>query len=235
MILFLRLRLEVELHFPTVALAVISQPSLWYLIRMDSPSQDGNVLTHFFKYYGPEESDQASEEEFGVDYATQSPLAGQSCNRVLFQSSFPLEKTENPSKKRKQTFVEQRKELLNYAAISEALRSMQQAAHWCCRLMCFSWLATNVVLFCREKYLLIETSKGRKQWLEDRLLEMERFDNQRLIYSYCVEGPGGEKSPCCHSAWDFTFGVSRRTRERASLSRRNKKRCFQLPKKISAA
>jgi hypothetical protein len=118
-------------------------------------------------------------------------------------------------KKRKRSFADYREDKLQYSSSAAALDSTKLAAHWCCKLLCYSWLPTNLVLYCRGKYLLIETSKGRREWFEERLKEMETFE-KRFVYVYYLDSPDGHRKRCCHAAWDFSYGVSRATRENAS-------------------
>jgi hypothetical protein len=181
---------------------------------MDNPTaSEGNCLQDYFKYYESEASD------------SEKSLDGiESSNSTAFAQVFELTSPGSTKcKKRKSTFADYKDEKLQYLAITESLQSLKLAAHWCCKLLCFSWLSTNLVLFCREKYLLIESSKGRREWLERRLSEMEAFENTRLMYAYYLESPDGQNKRCCHAAWDFSYGVSRPTRENASRRRKNSK------------
>jgi hypothetical protein len=138
-------------------------------------------------------------------------------------SSAPNGAPKSKRKKLRQTFAAEKAQKLNYSAISEYLESIHKAAFRCCAFLCYSWLTTALVLFCREKYLLIENSKDRTEWLLQRLEEMEDTTKQRLLYAYYIENMEGEKRRCCGAAWDFAHGVNKRTRERASKRRRTRK------------
>jgi hypothetical protein len=99
---------------------------------------------------------------------------------------------ERPGRKKRKSFADIKAEKLNYAHTSKMLASFQSAAYQCCSFLCDSWLTTALILFCREKYLLIDTTKGRQQWLVDRLEEMEKTSKnapctQTLLNSQLVK------------------------------------------------
>jgi hypothetical protein len=156
----------------------------------------------------------------------------------LISASDPVSSGDSPSnmerkKKRKGTFGEYKSEKMDYASISSYLTKMQEGAYWCCRLLCYTWITTNLVLFCREQYLLIETTKERREWLERRLSEMESFANKRLVYAYYVDFPDKERRRCCQSAWEFSYGVSPATRANASRKIRGNGKPTTSTKKLS--
>jgi hypothetical protein len=91
---------------------------------------------------------------------------------------------------------------------------MQTAAYQCCSFLCYSWLTTAIIIFCREKYLLIDTTKGRREWLVNRLEEMKNATAKRTKYSYYVETHTGQKRKCCGSAWEFAYGISPTTKKK---------------------
>jgi hypothetical protein len=73
-----------------------------------------------------------------------------------------LNRTKLNRKEETKVWRVQNRTSLIFLLISEIPKSMQETAYRCCRLLCFS---TNEVLFCREKYLLMDTTKGRRVWL----------------------------------------------------------------------
>jgi hypothetical protein len=123
------------------------------------------------------------------------------------------------------TFDEVKAEKLNYEKINEYLESIKRTAYQCCSFACYSWLTLTMILACRSEYLLIENHKNRTLWLEDRLQQMEDTSKKRLLYAYYVEttdevASQPVKKRCCREAWNFTYGVSERTKARASRSRK---------------
>jgi hypothetical protein len=124
------------------------------------------------------------------------------------------------NKKKRKSVADDKAEKLSCSAISDYLTSVQRSAYQCCSFLCFSWLTTAVVLFCRGKYVLIDSSKGRRQWIEEQLQQMETYTHKRLLYAYVIETMEGEKRRCCGPAWEFAYGVCSRSKERASTRRR---------------
>ena len=51
------------------------------------------------------------------------------------------------------TFEEWKLQKLCYDGIADAMASMKdlhvEAAYWCCKMLCYTWLTTNLVYFCR--------------------------------------------------------------------------------------
>jgi hypothetical protein len=184
-----------------------------------------NVLQEYMKDYGSDDGCMLeSEGEQGEN---------ESLPPARFESGFLkiAETGSDRSHKRKGTFDQFKSSKLNISDISAKLQSMQEAAHWCCRLLCFTWLTINLVFYCRQKYFLLEKAQDRRKWLEDRLAEMESYEKTRMVYAYYVENSNGEKVRCCQSAWDFAYGVSRITRTRASSRRGHTKPITSSPKK----
>ena len=169
------------------------------------------------EYFDQYESDY-QESDDSPDFSNKDETAGTSD----FESQ-PAEAphtSPNISKKRK-SFSNTKTEKLDYETVENFLKSAHESAFQCCSFLCFAWLRTAVVLFCREKYLLVETTKGRHEWLVQRLDEMQDATKKRVAYSYYVECPDGTKKRCCCKAWDFAYGVSNTTRLKASCRRGN--------------
>jgi hypothetical protein len=139
-------------------------------------------------------------------------------------SGATFDPNKSKSKKKRKSFEEDKAEKLNYENVSRYLEEVQKAVFQCCSFLCYTWLTTALVLFCRSQYLLIDNPKGRNQWLENHLREMEDLSKKRLLYAYCIETSEGIKKRCCGKAWDFAYGVNERTKKRASQRRTNNKR-----------
>jgi hypothetical protein len=117
---------------------------------MDNPTaSESNCLQDYFKYYESEASDSEKSLD-GIESSNSTAFA------QVFEFTSP---GSTKCKKRKSTFADYKDEKLQYLAITEALESMKLAAHWCCKLLCFSWLSTNLVLFCRESIFLSKAAK----------------------------------------------------------------------------
>jgi hypothetical protein len=124
-------------------------------------------------------------------------------------------------RKKKKSFAENKAEKLNYESVLNYLQSVQKAAYQCCAILCYGWLTTALVLSCREQYLGIDTTKGRAQWLANRLEEMEDKSKKRLTYAYCIETMDGQKRRCCRSGWEFAYGVNSKTKKRTAARTRD--------------
>jgi hypothetical protein len=85
-------------------------------------------------------------------------------------------------KKRKRSFADYREDKLQYSSIAAALDSTKLAAHWCCKLLCYSWLPTNLVLYCRGKYLLGITSHVIQHHL--RALKMRALCKSARVFKF---------------------------------------------------
>jgi hypothetical protein len=90
---------------------------------------------------------------------------------------------EPPTKRKKTSFEILKSEKLSYQAICKTLQDMQQNVYYCCSMLCYTWLTVNIILFCRQQYLLLENTKDRQDWIASKLQERnQRIRNRANIY-----------------------------------------------------
>jgi hypothetical protein len=151
-----------------------------------------NPLLQFFQHYDESSSNESDiEDDTSVpanDEFTQIPPNIDTADQ-LFQSHGSLLAERPPAKHNKLSFQEYKCEKLSSVAIADVLKTMQESAYWCCKMLCYTWLTTSLILFCREEHLLIDKTKDRRDWVEKNLSEMESRWKNRAVYNYVITKP----------------------------------------------
>ena len=92
----------------------------------------------------------------------------------------------------------------------------------CSQLLCYTWLTWQIVMACRNQYVLLSSYEDRRTWLA-RKMDVMKIGPATFSYQIDVLGQGTRRA--CARAWRFAYGVPEATHKRnmSGHSTNNKK------------
>ena len=92
----------------------------------------------------------------------------------------------------------------------------------CFQLLCYTWLTWQIVMACRNQYVLLSSYEDRRTWLA-RKMDVMKIGPATFSYQIDVLGQGTRRA--CARAWRFAYGVPEATHKRnmSGHSTNNKK------------